>query len=84
MEKATVRRSVAIPRKLMEEAIEVAPAALRNNWNSLVKEALKDYVQHRKANEFARAMEEMASDPAIAKSSEEINEEFLETEMDRL
>lgn len=84
MEKATVRRSIAIPRKLMEEVIQVAPVGLKNNWNSLVKEALKDYIVHRKATEFALAMEEMSRDPEIMRASAEIDAEFLETEMDGL
>lgn len=84
MEKATVRRSIAIPRKLMDEAMQVAPIGLKENWNSLVKEALRDYVLHRKAEEFEKAMEAMARDPGITAASSDIEVEFTQTEMDGL
>lgn len=80
----TVRRSVALPRQLIEEVVALAPPELKDNLNRLVVESLREFVFHRKQEKFHRAMEEMAADPAIRSASERITKEFLRAEKDGL
>lgn len=84
MEKTTVRRSVALPRALVEEALSAAPARLKGNLNSLVKEALREYISNRRASEFETAMATMAMDPEILDASDKVQTELRCAEMDGL
>lgn len=61
----TVRRSVALPRQLVEAASAVAPPELGHNLNRLVTVALQEFAARRKARAFEEAMAQMAADPAI-------------------
>ena len=61
----TVRRSVALPRQLVEAASAVAPPELAQNLNRLVTVALQEFAARRKARAFEEAMAQMAADPAI-------------------
>ena len=79
-----VRRSVALPRDLVEEVLAVADPEHGDNLNLLVVHALRDYVRRRRQQEFARAMAEMASDPAVRKECARIGKEFERTEADGL
>jgi len=45
-----VRRSVALPRELIEEATNLAPRELRDNLNRLVVVSLEEFVARRKAS----------------------------------
>lgn len=80
----TVRRSVALPRRLVEEVTAVAPPGLQNNLNRLVTVALQEFVARRRERAFRQAMAEMASDPAIRRASAEITREFADAESDGL
>lgn len=80
----TVRRSVALPRDLVNEVITLAPREVRQNLNRLVTIALKEYVANRKAREFEEAMARMACDPAIRAESAAISREFTVCESDGL
>jgi hypothetical protein len=62
---STIRRSVALSSKLVEEARSVAPELLRDNFNRLVQNALEEYIRHRKALAFQESMALMARDPGI-------------------
>ncbi|GMU52672.1 MAG: hypothetical protein AMXMBFR33_18180 [Candidatus Xenobia bacterium] len=84
MERSTVRRSFALPRVLIEEALAAAPPGLQNNLNSLVKEALREYIAHRREADFARAMADMARDPEILRECNRIEREFQAAESDGL
>ena len=84
MEKSTIRRSVALPRLLVEEALLAAPEGMRGNLNSLVKAALKEYIARRKAMEFEQAMEKMAQDPDVQSISQNLSQDFRATETDGL
>ena len=79
---ATIRRSVALPRRLVDQARERAPAELRTNLNRLVTTALQEYVARRKEREFEVAMEQMAADPQIRAESKAIFTEFSVTDAD--
>lgn len=79
-----VRRSVALPRLLVEEVTAVAPPGLRGNLNRLVTVALKEFIARRKAHAFRQAMADMASDPAIRAESAAITREFASAEGDGL
>jgi hypothetical protein len=79
-----VRRSVALPRTLVEEVTSVAPAPLRGNFNRLVSTALRDFVEAQRANAFERAMQEMATDPEIQAECRAIARDFAHTELDGL
>lgn len=81
---STVRRSFALPRALLDEAVAAAPPELQQNLNSLVKEALREYVARRRDDEFARAMAAMAQDPEVRRESSEIGSQFRATESDGL
>ncbi len=78
----TVRRSVALPRQLVDEVLSLAPPDSAANLNRLVAESLRQYVAHRKALALETAMADMAADPAIRKECAVIAAEFAGTEMD--
>lgn len=80
----TVRRSVALPYKLIEEVRAVAPLALRDNLNRLVTVALQDFVIQRKQQSFAESMAQMAADPAICTECATLSKEFAIAEADGL
>lgn len=81
---AVIRRSVALPRTLVEEVSNVAPASLRDNFNRLVSTALREYIELHRARAFERAMQEMAADPEIQAECSAINREFAQVESDGL
>jgi len=80
----TVRRSVALPRDLVDEALECAPDNLRGNFNQVVATAVRAWVARRRRERFAEEMAEMAADPEIRKECLAIASEFEGTEMDGL
>ena len=71
-----VRKSLALPRQLVEEATAVAPPEVRQNLNRLVTVALQEYAAVRRARAFEEAMTEMARDPAIRTECGAITREF--------
>ena len=80
----SIRRSVALPPQLVEDALSNAPEALRGNFNRLVILSLQQYIANQKALAFEREMIEMAADPIIRAECIAIAEEFMATEMDGL
>jgi len=80
----TVRRSVALPRQLIEAASAVAPPELSQNLNRLVTVALQEFAARRKAREFEEAVTQMAADPAIRNECAAINRDFSTAETDGL
>jgi len=80
----TIRRSFALPRSLVEEVVAAAPEELKANLNRLVTTALREYAERRKREAFARAMAEMAEDPAIQSECAAINRELMPAETDGL
>jgi hypothetical protein len=80
----TVRRSVALPCDLVEEAQAVAPPELRDNFNRLVHRALLDFTAAQREKAMEQAMAEMAADPAIRRECAAISTEFLASEDDGL
>jgi metal-responsive CopG/Arc/MetJ family transcriptional regulator len=80
----TVRRSFALPLRLLEEVREVAPDEGPGNLNALVRVALEQYVARRKDEEFGEEMERMAQDPQVRKVSDLILKEFRSAEGDGL
>ena len=80
----SVRRSIALPRRLVDEVSSVAPPELKANWNRLVTVALEEFARNRRAQEFERAMRRMAGDPAIRRESLAIHREFARAEADGL
>ena len=79
---ATVRRSVALPKPLVEEAVRLAPRELRDNLNRLVVVSLQQYVATRKAAAFEEAVSQMAADPAIQAECAAIAREFATADLD--
>ncbi|MBN1423032.1 hypothetical protein JXA88_00610 [Candidatus Fermentibacteria bacterium] len=79
-----VRRSVALPRSLVEEVTQWVPEHLRGNFNRLVAVALSEYATNRRQQLFEQAMADMARDPQIRAACAGIEEEFLTTEWDGL
>jgi hypothetical protein len=79
-----IRRSVALPKSLVDEVTAFAPADARNNLNRLVTIALKEFAARQKARAFEEAMARMAADPAIRGESASISREFMVCESDGL
>ena len=80
----TIRRSVALPRTLVDDLTRTAPFELKSNLNRLVIVALQDYVRSRERLAFDQAMAKMATDPNIQRELADIQEEFHGTESDGL
>jgi hypothetical protein len=80
----TIRRSVALPRRLVEEISILAPADATRNWNRLVVAALEEYAERHRRLKFEAAMAAMAADPAIQQESKKINKAFRKTDRDGL
>ena len=80
----TVRRSVALPRELLDEVRSLAPPELRQNLNGLVRMALKDFAARQKARAFEELMAQMAADPSIRSENAAISKIFKTTEGDGL
>jgi hypothetical protein len=80
----TVRRSVALPRRLVEEVVKFAPADASSNWNRLVVTALEEYAARQKRAKLEEALAAMASDPAIRAEMKAISKLFRGTERDGL
>lgn len=78
----TVRRSIALPRRLVEEVTELAPPGADQNWNRLVITALEDYASRRRLARFEEAIAAMAADPSIRAETKSINKLFRKTERD--
>ena len=72
----TVRRSVALPRALVEEVRAVAPPELRQNLNRLVTIALQEYAARRRERAFEEATARMAADPSIRAECAVISKAF--------
>lgn len=80
----TVRRSVAVPLQLIEEARRVAPPELKDNFNRLVITALYDYSARRRKESFEKEMALMAADPDIRCELANISADFTHAEYDGL
>ena len=78
----TIRRSFALPGRLMMEATETSPPDLRGNLNRLVKVALREFVAGRKRSDFENAMARMSADPAIRLENRRIAKEFRRADSD--
>ena len=80
----TIRRSVALPRQLINEASAVAPPELRHNLNRLVTVALQEYAVKRRERDFKQAMAQMVADPAIQAECAVITKDFTVADTDGL
>jgi hypothetical protein len=80
----TVRRSVALPRELVEEAQGAAPPELAHNLNRLVATALREYAARQQRRAVEQAIAQMAADPAIQAECGTIARDFAATEGDGL
>jgi hypothetical protein len=80
----TVRRSVALPSQLINEASAVAPPELRHNLNRLVTVALQEFAAKRRERAFEQAIAQMAADPAIQAECAAITKDFTVAEADGL
>jgi hypothetical protein len=75
---------VALPSVLVSEATRLAPEGVETNFNRLVRTALEEYVERRRQEEFAAAMQRMAEDPEIQAEIQAVQRELAETEGDGL
>ncbi len=80
----TIRRSIALSRKLVQEVETFAPSDLKGNFNRLVSVALQKFANQRKAEAFEEAMARMAADPSIKTECAAISREFVQAENDGL
>lgn len=81
---ATVRRSVAIPRGLVEEVSALAPKELRKNFNRLVITALAEFAKEQKALRFREEMAAMARDQQVRCDCAAISKAFAAADADGL
>ncbi len=79
-----VRRSFALPRRVVEEAAALAPAEMRSNWNRLVRTALEQFIIQCKRERFAEGMARMAKDPQAMAVNREVSEDFSAADNDGL
>jgi hypothetical protein len=80
----TVRRSVALPRELVEAARAAAPPELAHDRNRLVATALREYAARQQQRAVEQAIARMAADPAIQAECAAIARDFAATEGDGL
>ena len=83
-EAKTVRRSVALPRRLLEDVSRLAAPGAAQNWNRLMVTALEQYAEREKRARLEAAMEAMAADPAIRAEMKSVGRLFHTTERDGL
>ena len=83
-ESQTVRRSVALPRRLVEEVSTFITLGQAKNWNRLVISALQEYADRHRRARFEEAIAAMAADSSIRAETKRINKEFKKTERDGL
>lgn len=81
---SVVRRSVVLPKTLVQEAVAVAPPGLRGNWNRLVRTALEQYVDELRERRIDEQITEMGKDPHVLADCRRINKEFSQTDADGL
>jgi len=79
-----VRRSVALPQHLIQEALAWASPESAGNLNRLVAQSLAEFIARKKDSAFEDAMAAMAADPAIRKECAAIAEEFASADLDGL
>jgi len=80
----TIRRSVAIPRALVEEASALAPKELRQNFNRLVITALVEFAREQRARRFRQEVAAMAKDPQVRADCAAISKVFAVADADGL
>ncbi|MBI4474278.1 MAG: hypothetical protein HY646_16520 [Acidobacteria bacterium] len=80
----TMRRSVALPRRLVADVMAVAPPNAASNWNRLVVTALEEYAARCRQAKLEESMAAMAADPAIRAEMKYIDKLFRRTERDGL
>ena len=80
----TVRRSIALPRRLVEEVSAFITPDQAKNWNRLVITALQEYADRHRRAQFEEAMAVMAADPSVRAETKRIGKEFKKTERDGL
>jgi len=80
----TVRRSVALPRRLVDQATALATPELLRSFNGVVRAALHEFVAHRQAQAFEQAMGKMARDPAIRRELAHMGRAFADADADGL
>jgi uncharacterized protein YbaA (DUF1428 family) len=79
-----LRRSVYIPRELVEALAAALPQEELANFNRLVVAALREFVAARERRALEEAMARMAGDPDIRRESKAIAREFARAESDGL
>lgn len=79
-----VRRSVALPRQLVDEVLSLAPPDSAGNLSRLVTQSLREFVARRKALALDAAMAEMGADPAIRRECATIAIELAPANLDGL
>jgi len=80
----TVRRSVALPRRLVDQATALATPELPRSFNGIVRAALREFVARRQAQAFEQAMGKMARDPAIRRELARMGRSFAAADSDGL
>jgi CHASE3 domain sensor protein len=80
----SVRRSVALPQALVDDAVEAAPVEIKQNMNRLIIVALQEFISRRREMKFEEAMAKMAGDTAIKAECGIIAREFSDTDKDGL
>lgn len=80
----TIRRSIAVPANLIQEALAAAGAEAQGNLNKVVKIALRAFVEECRRAAFGEEMARMAADPHVRRESAALERAFRVTESDGL
>lgn len=67
-----MRRSFALPVRLVEQVSEAAPPEYGSNLNAVVRTALEEYVRNRRREALRRQIEAMSGDPDVRAANAEI------------
>ena len=82
--KDIVRRSIAIPKTLVDDLIQTAPPELKSNLNRLVIAAIQGFIKLQERQMFDEAMTRMSKDPAAQAEIKAIQAEFCPADFDGL
>ena len=80
----THRVTIAVPRPLVAEALEVGRRCGLPSLSAVVQVALEEFTERRRRGAFAAAMAEMGSDPEIVRESGQITRLFEAFDTDGL
>jgi hypothetical protein len=80
----SIRRSIALSKRLADEVSAVAPPELKRKWSRLVTVALQQYAAEQRRLALERSIADMGADPQIQRETRKILREFADADSDGL